>query len=293
MKVERNVPADWEDRLRRGERITGVTPSGGVGFDIDLFSPCVAIAIHAGHAVREELLPFVTLSEADRYYEEDPATDDFIADAPSRIWALDSRFEYDINRAPDRALPLKSEWVWGLEIYGELPPEGMLLTCMKKFNEFYELLDMVVRSLLDRHGACLLFDVHSYNISRQVTPQRPVPPTFNLGTKQLDRGHWTPEIDAWLGLLNGISLPDLDVKALENEVFGGRGQLCRTATAIDLPNVLVLPTEVSKVYMDEAAGELYPDIVAGLRKQMGDAMAELADAFRRDRCTAQAKKKDS
>ncbi len=292
MKVERNVPQDLQDRLQRGERITGFTPSGGIGFDIDPSSPYVATAIHAGHGFREELLPFVTLSEADRYYEEDPATDDFIAAAPSRIWALDSRFEYDINRAPDRALPLKSEWVWGLEIYGELPPEGMLLTCMKKFNEFYELVDMVVRGLLDRHGACLLFDVHSYNISRQVTRERPVPPTFNLGTKQLDRSHWGPEIDAWLGLLNGIELPGIEVKALENEVFGGRGQLCRAATAIDLPNVLVLPTEVSKIYMDEDAGKLYPDIVASLGKQMGAAMSRLAEAFARDRCSATPKKKD-
>jgi hypothetical protein len=54
----------------------------------------------------------------------------------------------------------------------------------------------------------------------------------------------------------------------ENRVFTGAGELCRRLTDWD-PNLLVLPTEIAKVYMDERTGTLHEARVeaigAGLR----------------------------
>jgi len=55
----------------------------------------------------------------------------------------------------------------------------------------------------------------------------------------------------------------------ENRVFSGAGELCRRLTGWD-PHILVLPTEIAKVYMDEREGILHEPLIgalgAGLRR---------------------------
>ena len=66
----------------------------------------------------------------------------------------------------------------------------------------------------------------------------------------------------------------------ENEVFLGKGELCRRLTDWD-PRILVLPTEVAKVYMDELNGQVNPALVVTLRKALGWAMHGHSQAFLR------------
>ena len=70
---------------------------GGFVFRVDSAAPCIATAIHAGGNVREELLPLMAISGANRYAEEDPETDAMVQDAASGVWGLDSRSEYDLR----------------------------------------------------------------------------------------------------------------------------------------------------------------------------------------------------
>ncbi|HET6489907.1 MAG TPA: hypothetical protein VFG28_09095, partial [Syntrophales bacterium] len=99
MKRARPIPCDSEivEQLRSAKRLRGKHATGGFAFDLDLSTPALAIAIHAGHNVREELLPLMQISEKDRLFEEDPATDRMIRGNASAIWGLDSRAEYDLN----------------------------------------------------------------------------------------------------------------------------------------------------------------------------------------------------
>jgi hypothetical protein len=47
----------------------------------------------------------------------------------------------------------------------------------------------------------------------------------------------------------------------------GHGELCRRLTDW-YSRILVLPTEVSKVYMDELTGKVYPEITDALASEL-------------------------
>ncbi|MGH8657056.1 MAG: N-formylglutamate amidohydrolase, partial [Gammaproteobacteria bacterium] len=66
--------------------------------------PIVATAIHAGHALHPEIAALIALDEATRLREEDPFTAQLARVAPTRLIALRSRFEVDLNRPRERAV---------------------------------------------------------------------------------------------------------------------------------------------------------------------------------------------
>ena len=120
-----SIPFEPElmERLRSTKRLQGKSTAGGFAFDLDLSTPALVVAIHAGHNVREELLPLMQIPEKNRLFEEDPATDRMIQGNANAIWGLDSRAEYDLNRPVGTALPLKAEQFWGVQVY-RVAPDG-------------------------------------------------------------------------------------------------------------------------------------------------------------------------
>ncbi|HEY9159686.1 MAG TPA: N-formylglutamate amidohydrolase [Desulfomonilia bacterium] len=269
-----NIPFDPEiaERFKNLGHINGTGPEGGYSFDIDISVPYIATAIHAGHRVRKELLPLMSISEEARLFEEDPATDTMIRGCRSTVWALDSRAEYDLNRPSELALPLSPERFWGVSVYKEQPDEKMNMASLEKYEAFYLFMGTCITVLLERFGHCIIYDIHSYNISRQVEKGIANPPVFNLGTALLDRKRWDKAIKRWLECLGDISIPGIEVSAAENLVFFGKGELCRRLSAWN-ENILVLPTEVSKIYMDEHKGVIYPEIVEAIKEGLASAVA--------------------
>lgn len=259
------------DRLRSADSTMGEGTGGGFAWDIDLTSPCVATAIHAGHNVREELLPLMSISEEVRFFEEDPATDTMIKKSPAAVWGLDSRSEYDLNRLPEEAVPVTKEMFWGTEVYKTEPDAVMIGRSMKKYDDFYSFMGSLVTVLLERFGFCVIYDVHAYNIGRQIENGHAAPPMFNIGTERLDRKKWGSAIDAWIRELEKIQVPGHETRVAENEVFFGRGNFCRTLTEWD-EQILVLPTEISKVYMNEETGKFNDSTIASLADQLGEAV---------------------
>ena len=77
---------------------------------IDKYVHYICGAVHDGHQFRKELWGNCLHSEYDRWYEEDPATKQMVQNHPIVIAGCDSRFEYDLNRAPDIAV---YEDAWG------------------------------------------------------------------------------------------------------------------------------------------------------------------------------------
>ena len=223
-------------------------------------------AIERGETKKaDELLPLMRLSSRERSYEEDTATDRIIRGLPSTIRGLDSRTEYDINRPPELAIPLTPDMFWGVQVFHTLPTAGMNRRSLGKYEAFYRFMASCVRIILDRFGVCIVYDIHSYNIQRQEARGVESPPVFNLGTELLDREKWKMQIEGWLEWLGSIEIPGIRTTKAENMVFSGRGEFCRRLTGWD-PNILVLPTEISKIYMDEREGTVYHAIVASLNK---------------------------
>lgn len=275
------IPFDPEidKRIGAGGRFSGTDPSGGFAYDVDLSVPCLTTAIHAGHRVRRELLPLMVLSEEERRAEEDAATDRIIRNCPSIIWGLDSRAEYDLNRPPDMAVPLTAEMFWGTRVYASPPDNAIIRRSLEKYDAFYRFVGGVLKRLLDRFGACVVYDIHSYNIQRQIEKGHPSPPVFNLGTAGIDRKRWQKPVTDWLEELSQIALPGgLTTTVAENGVFSGLGEFCRRLTAWQ-SNILVLPTEISKAYMDEHTGVVFEPVVNRLRVQLAAAVNSHCAAF--------------
>ncbi len=275
------IPCDLElaERLRRQTPSPATGGADGFLYRFDPSVPCLVTAIHAGHRVREELRPLMRISEAERFCEEDPATDEMIQGCPSTVRGLDSRAEYDLNRPPEKAVPLTPEQFWGKMVYRQPLAEDMIRRSLAKHAAFYAFLGSALTVLLERFGACVVYDIHSYNLNRQVKEKKiEDPPVFNLGTAALDRKKWSRPIDQWLERLGGIDLPGIPTTVAENKVFGGGGELCRRLTGWD-PRILVLPTEIAKVYMDEADGVIFPDVVKALGKGLERAVADHAGGF--------------
>jgi hypothetical protein len=259
-------------QIQRQGRVSGVGESGGFAYRFDFSVPQMAAAIHAGHTVRPQLSPLMALTPAQRMFEEDTGTDVMIQDCPNAIWGLESRAVYDLNRHTDMALPLTPEKFWGTRVYQKQPTPEMNARSIASHEAFYRAMGTLITCMLDRFGYCVVYDIHSYNITRQQALGFADPPVFNLGTALLDRGKWKPRIQAWLDCLAAIALPGIETTVAENLVFQGKAELCRRLTAWD-PRILVLPTEVSKVYMDEITGAIYPDILMAIKAGLTHAMA--------------------
>ena len=89
---------------------------------------------------------------------------------------------------------------------------------------------------------------------------------FNLGTVLINKQRWGAELDSWANLLKEVSIPGVETTYGENTVFYGKGEYAVRALEFD-PRILILPTEVSKIYMNEETGEVYPEKVAALRAE--------------------------
>ena len=268
-----DIPHDPEltEKMQNGLLREGTDEKGGFAFKLAFSVPYIVTAIHAGGRVREELQPLMTISAKERAYEDDIATDRIIQGLPSTIWGLDSRAEYDLNRPPETTLPLTPEMFWGVKVYQEQPTPEINRQSLEKYNAFYLFMGSCVKIVLERFGICIVYDIHSYNIDRQVARGFSSPPVFNLGTELLDRSKWKGPIDEWLQLLRMIEIPGFQTTVAENGVFSGRGEFCRRLTRWDT-NILVLPTEISKVYMDAREGIIYDPIIASLQKGLKTAI---------------------
>ncbi|WP_457553881.1 N-formylglutamate amidohydrolase [Desulfobacula sp.] len=251
--------------------IQGTDPLGGFAYHLDFSLPFIAVAIHSGDHVRKELQPLMALDSDQQRFEEDTGTDLMIKGLGNAVWALESRAVYDLNRSREMALPLTPEKFWGTRVYKTLPDPEMNKKSLKNYESFYGFMESCIARLLKRFGICIVYDIHSYNISRQKAKGIKSVPVFNLGTALLDQSKWKNDIELWLEQLGAISLPKIKTSVAQNLVFLGKAEFCRRICSLD-DRILVLPTEVSKVYMDEIKGNVYPDVLNAVKNGLQNAI---------------------
>src|SRR3546814_9235088 len=97
----------------------------------------ITAAIHEGHVIREELLPFLALEEHERSREEDPYTDYLSEVSTSRVIVNVSRFETDVNRPRHKAVYQRPEDAWGMQIWKKELPVKLLERSMETYDAFY------------------------------------------------------------------------------------------------------------------------------------------------------------
>jgi uncharacterized protein (TIGR02421 family) len=244
---------------------------GGFKIKITKYVPFCCTAIHNGSQLRHDLQKKIALNEFQRWYEEDPFTDDFVKSMPITIIGNDSRFEYDLNRTPDECI---YDEAWGKKVWNKKLTIQEIKISKQKHAGYYKVLEALITKLESLFGGCIVYDIHSYNYKRW---DREVP-LFNVGTEQLNGSLYHSTIQNWLKVLSEISMPDIPNKTAENDVFRGKGYNAEYIST-HFSNTLVLPTEIKKVYCDELTGDIYPKIKRLLQQNLKQAILTNANDF--------------
>lgn len=218
--------------------------------------PVVAVALHAGHRVRPEVEARLRLSPSERLREEDPFTDVVARALPSWAVVHRSRFEVDMNRSREACVYRNPDEAWGLDVWARPPDEALIAGSRALWDDFHERLRTVVERVRETHGACVIYDVHSYNHRREGPDTLPESPWFspevNLGTGALPRRYWARVVDTFRSTL---AAQGLDVR--ENVRFRG-GHLSHWIAEQWPGSACALAIELKKTFMDEWTGT--PDL---------------------------------
>jgi N-formylglutamate deformylase len=233
--------------------------------------PLAAAAIHNGHALRDEVASLIAISEADRLREEDPFTGEWTTVAPTRIVGLHSRFEVDLNRPRQKSVYVEPEDAWGLEVWREAPPPGLVERSLAGYDAFYAAMHELFSTMARRHGRFVVFDLHSYNHRRDGADAEPMDPganpQVNLGTGTMARGRWSRLVDRFVSDLRSFEFPGGCLDVRENVKFKG-GHFPRWVHETFPESGCALAIEFKKFFMDEWTGR--PDRAA--IEAIGDAL---------------------
>ncbi|WP_430408312.1 N-formylglutamate amidohydrolase [Kordia sp.] len=259
-------------KIENGELFRAVSSDYSFTIKIDAYVPYACGAVHDGHQFRRELWENCIHTEYERWFEEDPATRAMVKTHPIIIAGMDSRFEYDLNRAPESAI---YEDAWGKQLWHKPLSEDMKQKSLDKHANFYKVVHALIAKLEEKFNACVIYDMHSYNWKRW---EREVP-TFNLGTGNIDNERFGEFIESWRRMLSMIELPnDIVSTSKINDTFQGNGYFLKYITQ-HFSNTLVLATEVKKIYCDEINQVMFPEVVAAIEKQLRRMLPKHATAF--------------
>jgi hypothetical protein len=244
--------------------------------------PLVAVALHNGHRLREDLTAIVELDEETRLREEDPYTGEWTAIAPTRLVAQRSRFAFDLNRPRDTAIYRRPEDAWGHKLWkGELPEESARRS-LAEYDAFYAELGTILREKQRGHGRFVVLDLHSYNHMREGPDGPPADPEanpqVNVGTGSMDRERWGRLVDRFIADLHGFAFPGGRLDVRENVKFRGR-RLAAFVHETFPESGCALAVEVKKFFMDEWTARrderLFRSVEDALRSTVPGLLAEL------------------
>ena len=252
----------------------------------DLDGPIVAVAIHDGHAVRDELVPLMAIHDEDRSREEDRFTSLWTNIAPTRVVALRSRFEVDLNRRRERAVYRSPSDAWGLRVWKETLGDDVIDRSLAVYDAFYDQMRTLLDDLVQRHGHFFVYDLHSYNHRRRgpkASPDDPAKnPQINICTGGMDLERCGAVVDCFENAMGRYRLPD----HVPMDPFDVRRNIRFRATRFsrwvheNYPGIGVsMALELSKFYMDEWTGQPYPMVLHTITEALRSTVAPVRDAL--------------
>ncbi|MBE15270.1 MAG: N-formylglutamate amidohydrolase [Dokdonia sp.] len=265
-------PQEMIQKINAQETFHGVATDYSFTLKIDRYTYYLCGAVHDGHQFRQDLWEKCLHTTQERWYEEDPCTKQMVQSMPIVIAGCDSRFEYDLNRAPEVAI---YQDAWGKQLWKEPLTASQKEESLVKHTNFYKVVDALVSKIESLFGAAIVYDMHSYNWKRW---DRAVP-VVNLGTHNIDNSRYSAFAKAWCEVLGSIDLPyGIETTTAINDTFQGNGYFLKYITQ-NFSNTLVLATEFSKIYCDEYSGVIFPEIVAAIEAQLKVKMPAHAKEF--------------
>ena len=260
------------EKINHQEPFFAVADDYSFTIKIEKYVHYVCGAIHNGHQFRKELWENCLHTEYERWFEEDPETLTMVQSHPIVISGNDSRFEYDLNRAPEAAI---YEDAWGKQLWRNPLSDAQKQFSLQKHANFYKVIHALITKIEEIHGKAIVYDMHSYNWKRW---NRAVP-TFNLGAGNLDMDKYGHFVETWRESLGEISLPhNIKTTALINDVFKGNGYFLKYITS-NFKKTLVLATEVSKIYCNELEEIIFPEVVYAIEEALKVKLKQHAFSF--------------
>ncbi|MFK7747780.1 MAG: N-formylglutamate amidohydrolase [Kordia sp.] len=270
--MEKLTIAQIITKIQQEELFEAVSADYSFTIKIDKYVPFACGAVHDGHQFRRELWQNCIHTEYERWFEEDPATKEMVQTHPIVIAGMDSRFEYDLNRAPESAI---YEDAWGKQLWHTPLSDEMKQKSLAKHANFYKVVNALIAKLEEKFGICVVYDMHSYNWKRW---EREVP-TFNLGTGNVDNERFGAIIESWRAMLSKINLPNgIASTSKINDTFQGNGYFLKFITQ-HFSNTLVLATEVKKIYCDEIDQIMFPEVVSAIETALKTLIPQHANDF--------------
>ncbi len=259
-------------KINQEETFHAVSDDYSFTIKIDEYVHYACGAVHDGHQFRKELWENCIHTEYERWFEEDPETKEMVKSHPIVIAGMDSRFEYDLNRAPESAI---YEDAWGKQLWHTPLSVEMREKSLAKHYSFYKVVYALISKLEEKFGMCVVYDMHSYNWKRWT---REVP-TWNLGTANVDEERFANSIESWRAILEQMPLPNgIRSTSKINDTFQGNGYFLKYITQ-NFSNTLVLATEIAKVYCDELEQVMYPEVVNAVEVYLRKELKNHADTF--------------
>ena len=245
--------------------------------------PVLATAVHAGHVIRDELKPYLAISEADQRREEDPMTGIWSTIGDDAFRCYESRFQADLNRARDKAIYRTPEDAWGLKVWRDLPPEAMLERSLAHYDQFYEMMATWLEGLIAECGRVLVLDIHSYNHRRDGADAAPSSqegnPDIDLGVTTLDHDRFGGVLDAFETTLADVPVRGRMLDVRRNVRYPDGGHWPEWIHANYGDEIATITLEVKKFYMDEWTGDAHLPIVEDVRVAMDRAALAARDAL--------------
>lgn len=222
-------------------------------------SPFCALAVHAGHGMRPELIPYLSIDEVTRIREEDPYTDFWASRFENSILTRRSRFEIDLNRPPEEAICIQPEDCWNLNVWRERIPEKMYKRSLAEHRLFYQKFHEVLSTLEHSFGHFVVLDFHTYNHRRAgpngASAQPETNPEINIGTGTMNRDYWAPVVDGFIEAVRQFNLDGHQLDIRENVNFKGR-QVAAFVHENFPKTGCALAIETKKFFMDEWSGAI-------------------------------------
>lgn len=260
------------DNIEKEVCFEAVSDDYSFSIKIDRYTHYICGAVHDGHQFRKELWEKCLHSEYDRWYEEDPCTQEFVKSHPIVIAGRDSRFEYDLNRSPENAI---YEDAWGKKLWKHPLTQKEHQLSLQKHHNFYSVVGALVKKVEEKFGVAVVYDMHSYNWVRW---DREVP-VVNLGTHNIDNERFGNLVELWRQSLSELKLPNgIESTSKCDDTFFGNGYFLKYITE-NFKNTLVLATEFKKIYCDELREIIFPEVVAAIEEQLQTKIPEHAEAF--------------
>ena len=248
--------------------------------------PVIATAVHAGHAMREELATRSGLGDEARRREEDPLTDVLAASVADTLFVSRvSRFEVDLNRPENEAVYREPADAWGLDLWHEPPTDAMVERSLAARAVFYREMARRIEALVAEHGRVLLLDVHSFNHRRDGPGAAPAPaegnPDIDLGVTTADPDRFAETIGAFREALASVPVAGRAPDVRENVRFPDGGHWPEWVHAEYGDAVCTITLEYKKIFMDEWAGTADLAALEALRTGLvrATAAARLAGGF--------------